>query len=43
MVVWRHANVVASVTASGFVGKLTLEEVLELAQAQQGRTEAAGA
>jgi hypothetical protein len=43
MVVWRHANVVASVTASGFVGKLTLEEVLELARAQQGRTEAAGA
>lgn len=41
MVVWRHANAIASVTASGFAGKVTLDEVVELARAQQRRLEAA--
>jgi hypothetical protein len=41
LVAWRYENVVASVTASGFAGKVTLDEVLGLARAQQRRTEAA--
>ena len=43
MVVWRHANVVASVTASGFADKVTQDDVVELARAQQRRTQAASA
>jgi hypothetical protein len=36
-VVWRHANVSASVNANGFEGQLALEDVLELARKQDRR------
>jgi hypothetical protein len=42
-VVWRYGNVVASVTANGFGGKLRPAQVLDLAQAQQRRIAAAAA
>jgi hypothetical protein len=36
-VVWREDNVTASILANGFERRLSLEDVLELAQAQQRR------
>jgi hypothetical protein len=43
LIAWRHANVVASVTVSGFADKVTLGEAVGLARAQQRRTKAAAA
>jgi hypothetical protein len=40
-VVWREDNVTASILANGFERRLSLEVVLELAQAQQRRLSAA--
>ena len=40
--VWRDANVTASITANGFDEKLVLRHVLELGHAQQRRIFAAG-
>lgn len=40
-VVWREDNVTASILANGFERRLSLEDVLELAQAQQRRLSAA--
>jgi hypothetical protein len=37
LVVWRHQNVVASISVNGFEGKVTLPQALELARAQQRR------
>ena len=43
LVAWRHENVVASIFANGFEGKLTLDQALDLARAQQRRIARAGA
>ena len=40
-VAWRHANVLASVTISGFAGKVRLPDAVEIARAQQARIVAA--
>jgi hypothetical protein len=37
LVAWREDNVTALLLASGFEGKITLRDVLELARKQQGR------
>ena len=39
LVGWRDQNATASVFANGFEGKVTLEQVVELARKQQGRIE----
>ena len=41
VVVWREANVVASLTISGFAGKVRLGDAVELARKQQRRVDAA--
>jgi hypothetical protein len=38
LIAWREDNVTAALLVSGFEGKLTLENVLELARKQAGRT-----
>ena len=36
-IAWREANVVASITISGFAGKVTVDDALELARKQERR------
>jgi hypothetical protein len=40
-VVWREDNATASILVNGFAGRLTLEDVIELAEAQQHHLSAA--
>ena len=41
-IVWRERNVTASLEVSGFEGKISLEDALELARRQERRIEQAG-
>jgi hypothetical protein len=38
LIAWREDNVTSSLLVSGFEGKITLEDALELARKQAGRT-----